>query len=246
MLEGEATTVLSQVGSTFRALDHMTFPMGDGVAGWVNQGHPEVLISDARSSETMSRDIAIKQRIGSVMIVPILYEEGPFGFLTVTTNRVHGIDDAMVETLRLSGAELGHALGRLAMESKKVFGLATPSEFFKAVSHSDEGHLVYLEVLRKEDVIEQIGRPQFEATMRKLAARMRTALPVNGLLCRRVEGDFVVYVPTPDEAEARKWANKATAAASLCSFGAIDSKYQTPVALRSRVARMAQQSNLIS
>ncbi|MBL8066605.1 MAG: GAF domain-containing protein [Chthonomonadaceae bacterium] len=136
MLEGEATTVLSQVGSTFRALDHMTFPMGDGVAGWVNQGHPEVLVSDARSSETMSRDIAIKQRIGSVMIVPILYEEGPFGFLTVTTNRVHGIDDAMVETLRLSGAELGHALGRLAMESKKVFGLATPSEFFRSADLS--------------------------------------------------------------------------------------------------------------
>lgn len=243
--EGESSLAAFK-GANMSAFDYVTLPTGHGFEGWQAAGGPELVLLDARNDDRMDRADALKQRVGSFVLIPLMFDDEPYGYMTAMTNRVHGIDAQTLDVLRVVGSELGQAIGRIEHGHRDPAGLTTPAEFHEIVSKAGTGFFVYLDVLRREELVDSHGRAAVEFVARKLAGRLRALLPAGGVLCRRPEGDFVAYLRTGDESVARKWATNAAATASLLALTSTDGKTKIPMPIRSKVAQLAPQSNRIS
>ncbi len=235
-LDGEDALLAAQHGKPARVLDIMSFAGGPGLGGWLNTEAPELILFDTGDDARCSGTDALKMRIGSFVLIPIAFDDKPYGFLTAATHRVGGVDIKEVESLRLIAAELGQALARLLNLESGASGMATPGEFQKIVAQSGNGCLVYLQPLKVEQMVETFGKPLWENALRTYARRLRARLPVGGAACRRAEGDFVVFLRDVDDKTARSWANEISAMASFIGITLPDHKTRVPLAMRAKVA----------
>lgn len=245
-LENAEAVQVALRGLPVHPVESMSFAYGPGLHGWLKLGAPEVVMVDALADDRFPKTEAVKKRIGSVVVLPISFGEEPYGFLTAATHRVGGIDNARLETLRIVSAELAHALARHEQGGRDPEGLMTPREFQDCLKGMGRGCLVYLDVPRREELIETYGRPAYDLAVRKFAMRMRAKLPTGSGLCRRDEGDYVVALRDIAEPFARSWANEAAAIASMVALTTPDGRARIPLALRAKVAAFGPQNHLIS
>lgn len=245
-VEGQELVIAASQGANFKFLDSVPFGQEKGFAGWLQAGGPEVVMLDARDDERFPREEALKKRIGSVVLVPLAFSEEVYGYMSIGSHRVHGIDSSTLEILRIVAAEFSHALGRIVNGHREPDGLATPSEFHSCIKEAKQGIMVYLEVLRRDELTETHGRPAMEFAARKLATRLRALLPSGSVMCRRIEGDFVVFLRTQDEEFARAWASNAAATASMVALTTPDGTSRLPLAVRAKVALLSPQQDQIS
>ena len=143
-----------------------------------------------------------------------------------------------VEALRLVAAEMYQALQRLDGETKNAAGLMLPGEFHSKISNAKKGCLILLEPIRKDDLIARHGAPAFELALRQFALRLKGKLPRGGAICRRAEGDYIVYL-SGSEKSARSWANEAAATASLIGIPVDENGKRVPLAIRAKVAKVS-------
>lgn len=211
-----------------------------------NPGTQELWVPDVSDSSIFDRTEALKRRIGSFALLPLGFEQDPVGFLCVYTHRSFGVSTSILEDLRLIASELSQALARLEDELVRPYGLATPREFHDAVKQARSGCLVVLEVLKKDELIENVGRPAVDLAVRAFSGKLRALLPVNGLLCRRAEGDFMVLLRGVTEDDGRAWAARAVASAALVPVAQGSQRPRAPLAIKSKVSLLAQQSDRIS
>lgn len=240
-LDGTDILHVAGRGQNLRFLETMSFAYGPGVAGWLKIGAPELALFDVFEDQRCDRAEALRQRVGSFCAIPIQFDEAPYGILTVSTPVAGGIDVHEQHTLRLVAAELGQAIGRLVEQSQRESGLMTAKEFQSAVAAAGEGWLVYLEPLKKGEILETFGRPALMRAQRTFARKLRAKLPVGGMLCRRTEGDFVAFLPGSSEPFAHSWANEAAAMASMVAIEGAGGM-RKPLALRARSAPIRSES----
>jgi GGDEF domain-containing protein len=245
-LENGQATQLALEGGDHRIVEEIRFAQGQGVEGWIKSGSPVLSIANARNDGRIPSQEALKRRIGGLLIVPLEFGREPFGFVVASVSKPNGIDQGETETIRAVCAELSQALARMNAGSRGPEGLATPREFYEIVSAGGQGHLVYLEVPQREELSETFGKPAVEHAIRRFAVRLRSELPIGAAVTRRHEGDYVVFVPSNDEDYVRRWANDATALASLVGVRTPDGKTKIPLALRAKVAPINQQIHRIS
>ncbi len=245
-LEGDEPLLVTNHGANLAVIESLRFAIGKGLNGWTAMGSPEVYLADARDDTMLSREEALKRRIGSFILLPLYRAGDVFGFFTAASHRSNGVDSLSVETLRLAVAELSLALGRISQDLEVSAGLATPAEFRDAVSKAGSGHMVYLEVLRREELTEAHGKAAVEHGLRRLAVRLRALLPPDGILTRRMEGDFVAFLRIDDSQAAQAWATSASATASMVALTTPDGKHRLPLGLRSKVAAYSPQTDQIS
>lgn len=245
LLEGDAAVAVSQTGASHRVVEEMSFAYGTGLAGWRATGFPEVVALDALDDGRIERTTALKRRIGSLAVLPLEVGAEVVGFVTASTHRVAGIDDGKLSTLRAVVSELGQAMARLD-GAEVATGVMTPKEFFGLVRSGGSGYLVYLDVLRRGELLEEFGRPAVEQALRRLTHRLRQRLPGGGGVCRRDEGDYVVFLPGMEEGAARSWANEAAAVAGSFPMTTPDGRVRMPVSLRAKVAAFSPQKNQVS
>ncbi len=246
VVDGGSTMTLASEGAAMNVLELLAFPGAAGLPGWLEIGAPEVVLLDARDDERLSHEAALKRRVGSFVVVPLTFGDRPNGFLTAGTHRVNGIGAAELEALRVVAAEAGQALGRLQVGTGQAFGLAAPVEFHRRVTAAGTGHLVYLEVPRRDELEQAHGKTSVDFAVRQLALRLRATLPTGGLLCRRPEGDYIAFLETDDEGAAGQWANSAVATAALVPVSTPDGRVRLPLALKAKVARLSPQSRQTS
>lgn len=246
LLDGGKSAVAACEGNDVELLDSITFARGVGLEGWLESGSPLVAMTNAHDDARLPADLALKKRIGSFVLVPLEIGAEPLGYLTAATSRVGGIDTGELETLRVIAAETTQALARLQSEGRGPEGLATPSEFWEIIKRSGVGHLVYLEVPRREDLAKTYGSPAIDHAIRRFAVRMRSELPEGAAICRRDQGDYVVYLCSTDEEYVRAWANDVTALASMVGVRTLDGRSRIPLALRAKVALVNQQNHQLS
>jgi GGDEF domain-containing protein len=236
-IEGGVATQLAIEGNEHRIFEEINFAQGLGVDGWLRSGAPVISIADARNDARIQSQEALKKRIGGLLIVPLEFGSEPYGFVMASVAKPNGIDQGETETVRAVCAELSQALARMNSGASGPEGLATPREFFEILQGA-QGHLVYLEVPQREEMAETYGRPALEHAIRRFAVRLRSELPANAAITRRIEGDFVVFIPSTDDAFVRRWANDATTLASLTGVRTPDGSTRIPLALRAKVAPM--------
>lgn len=245
-LDGRDSVLLAQHGKPMRPVEEMSFAAGPGIEGWLGIGAPELVMTDARQDQRLPGEIALKRRIGSLVVVPLPGGDEPMGFLVAACHRLRGMDDRDVDVLRTVAAETALALERLVGPSSGPHGLATPAEFARHLQTAGAGSLVYLEVVRADELRERFGAPALDHAVRGLARRLRARLTQGGLLCRRSEGDYVAFLPEASDETARAWANEATAMAAMLALPTPDGKAKLPLALRAKVAEVNRQSDRIS
>lgn len=241
-LEGNESLNLATDGFSLDVMPEMSYAYGAGVQGWLKTGAPEVVLSDALDDERLTKTFAIKKRLGSVAILPVQFGELPYGFVSAATTRVGGIDTPALETLRVVVAEMAQALARLENPLRDPEGLMTPREF-RDLCSSTPGSIVYLEVLKKDEIAQNYGRPALDLATRKFATRARARLPQGSGLTRRDEGDYVALLAGMDEESARSWANDLVATAAMVPVTTPDGRLRLPLAIRSKVAKVGVQSS---
>ena len=246
LLDGGQATEAAGEGIDLDLLDSVTFARGVGLEGWLESGSPLVAMTNARDDARLPEHLALKKRVGSFVLIPLECGAEPLGYLTAATSRVGGIDTGELETLRVIAAETTQALSRLQNEGRGPEGLTTPREFWEIIKSSGVGYLVYLEVPRREDMVKTYGSPAIDHAIRRFAVRMRAELPEGAAICRRDQGDYVVYIRSTDEQYVRAWANDVTALASMVGVRTLDGRSRIPLALRAKVALVNQQKHQLS
>ncbi len=241
LLDGGELTPLSREGADVRLLESMSFATGPGLNGWMGVEAPELLLADVRADSRCPASAAIKARVGSYCVIPLQCGEQPFGVLTAATHRTGGLDLPAMEVLRVSGSELSHALAKYESEGGAE-GVMNPREFQTHVGTS-AGSLVVLEALRRDQLVESLGRAAVNHALRKFARRVRARLPVGGAVCRRPEGDYLVFLPGFAETAASRWANELSATASMIGLRTPDGSTKIPLALRAKVAEISPQTH---
>jgi hypothetical protein len=242
LIEAGKEIPLSSEGSSKSLLDCMSFDTGKGISGWIAEGGSEVVLFDARQDSRCDAEATLKRRIGCYALVPLWAGAEVVGYISASTQAAGGIDVDQIATLRLVAAETSRALERLVGADSG--GMMTPREFSKTTQAAD-GVLVYLEPLKRDQIVAAYGVAAYEAAIRKFAHQVRVKLPAGGCLCRRDQGDFLVFLDT-DEEFARNWANEVAASASFIAISTSDPAKRIPLALRAKVARLTSQTDQLS
>lgn len=234
-LDGEEPIVVARQGSSGSIVQEMEFPQGRGLGGWVRSGAPEVFVFDATEDSRVDRTTALKQRMGSFVMLPILLGDQPYGALLAATHQSGGLDSADLEHLRTISSEITQAVARLEEPQRAALGIMTPAEFARSVDQ-EHGTYILIEPLRRTELEAEFGRPAIDMMMRTLTRRIRQRLPAQGRICRRAEGDFIVFVPQVSEEFGRTWANDAIAHACMVGLTTPDGRQKIPMALRAKVS----------
>ncbi len=242
LLEGSETIQLANQGARLRLLDALKLSGGAGLGGWLNSDSPEIIVFDARDDHRVDAQEALKRRVGSFVLLPLSSPQGPIGFLTAATHGRGGLDKPEIESLRIASVELAQAIQRLQGASLEPEGVMTPAEFGKRVQKG-KGSFVYLEPLRRDQLAETFGKPALDQALRKFVAQLKRSLPKGGCVCRRDEGDYVVFLPKATVDKASSWANDATASAAMIAVKTLDGSAKIPLALRAKVASLDRQES---
>lgn len=235
-LDEQGSIQVASAGATAHCEDLLRLPTGQGLEGWIESGCPEMTIFDTSEDDRVDRTVSLRKRIGSLFMIPIQYAEQAIGFLVAATHHNGGVDTPQIETLRTITNEMSQAIGRLESPVRGPSGLLTPKEFQEAISETDFGCFVYLEPIKRDALIEDFGAPALDIALQQYGRRVKQKLPRGGLMCRRAEGDFVVFLRNTTEGFARQWANDAVANASLIGVTTPDGRHKIPLALRAKVS----------
>jgi GAF domain-containing protein len=242
LIEGNESILLANQGVNVRLLESMTFSTGAGLAGWVTSDAPEIVIFDAREDHRLDPQVALKKRVGSFLLIPLAGPDGVMGYVAAASHNRGGLDKPEIESLRVASVELAHALLRLEGGVGEPEGVMTPNEFSKRVAKA-KGSLVYLEPLRREQIAESFGKSALAQALRRFVGKLKRDLPKGGCICRRDEGDYVVFLPATSLAKATSWANEATATAAMVAIKTADGSSKIPLSLRSKVAALDRQEH---
>jgi len=240
LFDGDDLTGVATYGEARDVWRVISFSRGSGPSSWRASGAPEVLVSDPRQDTRCSPEECLQQRIGSFAIVPIQRGGDVDGFVVVASSVVRGLSEERLSSIRAVVYELSDALGRQYSDLQTSGGIATPREFSRAIANAESGSIVVIEVLRRERVEQGYGRPAIAQALASLARCLRTKLPPGGLVCRRPEGDLLVWLDSCDADTASRWANQAAALASMIRLQRPQGG-AAPLAVRARVAQISPQ-----
>jgi hypothetical protein len=237
LVDGDRTVELAQVGQRVDLLNQMSFATGPGVAGWMGVDAPELILYEVRKDLRWSPEDSLRSRVGSFLLMPLEGEGEVRGFVSAACQTSGGLQKEHAETLRIASLELART-----MFPATSSGVMTRSEFATFMG-SRPGHIVLLQPLKRQALETSFGRPAMAHVIRRFTYRLRLRLPEGAGLCRRQEGDFVVFLPDAEQAFASRWANEMVAYASMIGLRTPDGAHVVPLAFRARVAPMNQQSN---
>lgn len=241
-IEDEEPHVLAVEGRELNLLGSMTFPNGGGIVGWLNSGSPEIVISDARTSNLLPSDAIVRNRIGSYVVIPILGENGPFGFISAASGRIAGIDVADITTLRTAAAELSRLFARPDTADSTDEGMLSPRRFIEAVGKA-EGTMVTLVPMQFKEYERKYGKLAIAHALRTLSLRVRPQIPIGSFMCKHPDGLIMVYMGGMDREAASEWASDLVAKNLGSDLRTPDGTGKVSLQLRAKVASLNPQFN---
>lgn len=178
LVDPEGDRVLAYSGPSAWLIDHLHFPAGVGVLGWLAEGHPALIQRDTTHDALLDRAEGLRQRIGSYFILPLRDANGCYGFLQGINHEANLAGDEAIELLKRTQEELG-------------FGLR-----MQGVRSAAWGSLVVLEPTRILTDVEN----------ESLSRRIRASLPAGGVLRWDQRVGFIALLPKMDERFLNRWA----------------------------------------
>lgn len=227
--------------STETFVTSLRFDNALGLGGWISNGVPDIWIKDTQSPESpCDATAASRHRIGSYLLLPLVVGSSLFGTLELWSSAGGSITEPMIDSAKMVAQEACRAIERLLGQSQPQ--LLKEQEFAVRFKNSKNGHFVILEILKRGQIVDQIGRPALRHVHRKLKFRLLSKLPSGGFMCAQKSEGFLAYLPTENLTEAESWANDAVTTASLLGIQSETGSHRIPVALRAKVAPCLQRS----
>lgn len=205
-IEGGELEQLAREGRELQLIDEFRFENGTGAQGWIEEGGKEVVLFDARVGETMSSEALIRTRIRSCAIIPIGNAPERTGFILAASDRIGGLDNHILSTLRAASLELTRLFDREA-ENNGADGLMAPRQFAAAIGKM-KGVMVTLLPMQMKELEQKFGKPSLNFGLRKLSLKIRPLVPKGSLICRHPDGMFLVFMPQQTREIAMNWANE--------------------------------------
>lgn len=177
IVDPEGDRVLALSGGSVWLIDHLQFAGGNGVLGWLTEGHPALIQRHAESDPGLDRAEGLRQRIGSYFVLPLTDTNGCYGFLQGINHESPLPKGDSLELLRRTLEELN-------------FGLR-----MQGVRSAPWGSIVMLEPIR----------PLSDRDRDLLSRHIQMALPAGGVLRLHTSGSFLALLPRTDDRFLVRW-----------------------------------------
>ncbi len=238
LVEGGKPVLVGSSGRVVRLFETFLYAEG-GWEGWKARGFPEVLAHSTSEHPLIDPQTALRQRVGSYLVIPLRSFEETLGFVTASgvAQGVLGKDSARV--LRDACAEVVRCLESISERERKPRsrGLLTVKEFQSEIQNLNvqPACLVYVEPLHL-NAEQEVGGVLMARVARELGLLLRRYAPIEARICRRATGSYIVLLPGYDESTAQRWANEVTALSAMRSVEGEEGTVKVPLAIRARVA----------
>jgi hypothetical protein len=236
-------TLIGSAGDELDFLDSMSFASGPAFNGWLAAGAPELAVFHLGQDQRCITAELTQKRIGSFILVPLQFAEEPFGYLVAVSRASNGLGPADLSALRAIASECSQAVCRIEQPEAHTRGLVTSAAFQSIVSSATTGCIVYFELLKRQQFLENCGAKAVDTSLREFSYRLRGKLTPGSAATQRGAGGFIVYLPNDSTSFVSNWANDVAATASMIGVKTSGGKTSIPLAFRARVASLAPQSH---
>jgi hypothetical protein len=221
----------------------MSFSTGGGFEGWLNAGAPEVAVFHPADDQRCETELLLRKRIGGFFIMPLQFEEKPFGFMVAASRASGALEAGDLAALRAISCEFAQAVCRIELPNNVASGLVTPTAFQGLAGGTRPGCIIYFELLKQQQLKETCEPQAVREGLRAFSLRLRGKLTAGGAATQKSGGDFVAFLPNASADFATSWANDVAATASMIGVATATGKKSIPLAVRARVAELTRQSN---
>jgi hypothetical protein len=235
-IEGGEIEQLAREGRDLQLIDEFRFETGNGARGWIQEGGKEIILFDARVGETMSSEALIRTRIRSCALIPIGNAPDRTGFILAASDRIGGMDQHILSTLRSASLELTRLFEREG-EHSEADGLMAPRQFAAAIGQM-KGVMVTLIPIQMRELEHKFGKAALSFGLRKLSLKVRPLVPKGSLICRHPDGMFLVFMPQAEREFAMNWANDVVESDLGDDIRLSDGITRMPIAMRAKVAAL--------
>ncbi|HEY3782151.1 MAG TPA: hypothetical protein VGL56_13790 [Fimbriimonadaceae bacterium] len=243
LLEDGVPKLVSHCGVEVPCLDCMSFATGSGFEGWLNAGAPEVAVFHPGDDQRCETDVLLRRRIGGFFIMPLQFQEMPFGFMVAASRASGALEASDLAALRAISCEFAQAVCRIELPNDVASGLVTPTAFQGLAGGARPGCLIFFELLKRQQFKEVCEPNAVREGLRAFSLRLRGKLTAGGAATQKAGGDFVAFLPNASAEFAASWANDVAATASMIGVATTSGKKTIPLAFRARVADLTRQSN---
>ena len=237
-LNGSEPLLLAKHGKAIRLFESLRFdPIG--LEGWIQKGAPSIAAFSTFDHLFVNQSDAAKLRIGSYLLVPILAGDVPIGFITAGSAPHSALTPDDLKVIRDSAYELAHAFSAInGTSNEQSRGMLSVPEFQDAVvsMNSEQACMVYFEPLKFSEIAEEVGPAAIEQATRQLGLLIRRHAPLDGQVCRKSDGSFIVMLPRTDFAAAETWANEVATTAAMRNLEGAPGIASVSLAVKARVA----------
>jgi GAF domain-containing protein len=238
LIEEGKPVLVGSSGKAVRLFETFLYPEG-GWEGWKARGFPEVLAPSTSDHPLIDPQTALRQRVGSYLVVPLRSGEETLGFITASAVSQGILGKDSVRVLRDASAEVARCLEVLSERGRRQGsrGLLTVREFQNEVQNlnTQPACLVYVEPLHGT-AEEEPGSVMMARVVRELGLLLKRFAPREARICRRASGSYIVLLPGYDGEATHRWANELAAVAAMRSVEGGDGTVKVPLAIRVRVA----------
>lgn len=209
LLDQERERLLGKAayGLARRDISHISFRLGEGVAGWVaEQGEP-ALIDDVSRDPRYKALPDSQNRIRSLACMPIAYRDERIGVLTITSPREGAFSQEDVELLRFIATTMALDIDNARLRRVAVTDPLTeaynreflhqylPQAIASARARGEPLAVAMVDVDHFKDVNDSFGHAVGDHVLADVAQRLRAAIRAGDLLVRYGGEEFLALLP---------------------------------------------------
>jgi diguanylate cyclase (GGDEF)-like protein len=216
LLDGERRRLLAKAAYGLRTerMHRITFPVGQGVAGWVVERGEPALIADVAEDPRFVVIEGARTPIVAMACVPIEARGERVGALTATSGRAGAFAEHHLELLRFIARTIALDVQNIRLHKVAVTDVLTgaynreflaqrlPVEVERAQAGDQTLSLAMLDVDHFKAVNDQHGHDAGDEVLAEVAVRLRGAIRADDLLVRYGGEEFLVVLPRTDAARA--------------------------------------------
>lgn len=216
--EGNCLEPKATRGQVINLIEHISFPKGPGISGWVLQQRKQVFISDLSRMPDLVNVELLPPRIASFISVPMIVRDEAIGVINVSHSQPDAFQPNDVQLLTILASQAAIALKQTALmrsleamaitdESTQIFNrryfqMRLDDELKRSRRYKLPVSLMMLDLDHFKRINDCFGHAVGDEVLRELATLLVHSLRETETIARYGGEEFVVILPTTNADEA--------------------------------------------